>query len=744
MVPWWCRGALAALVLLGPEIAADRPEDIEGSSVESTFDFSQVSFAQPVADDDFEDAFYESSQSPEFVRAEEPDPSDGSCCSVQDETALRACANKTSPIGACNDPPTSLGRLVMVVSHAPRSIHYAAATAAMNAMWSADRGYPFVLDEREPAQWISSRVEVIPHWLRRCRAEGIEWMLWLDSDAFLLAQEDNFNQVRKAIRKYSDSNTQIMLTREVDSFLDPRAPWDDGNVGVMLLRCSEWTLSLIERVRRECLAEQKQDEDTLERLLYTEEYEAQGMLKRMPPQALNSMGHNQIFGPNASLQAVIHLNDMPFEIRNHTIYAAFRAHCDLPPGSQVNFTVLKAAFDSSTFSLASQDFREAGTSRWAFYMARRLKEQKRFQETEDLLRWAVDGLRTEIGEQKVDTLFGKSVLAKFLGSINRTEESLELFQNAVAMGIKVLGAHNPVMIEWHEILATLLQSQGRLSEAAGSLRQVVRGLRRWKEEVKVRLIAEKLRLVLLLNGTSFVPGVDELINETASNLPDAIDSIARQRLVKANEKSSKFILENNLNQAENALKRGLEKASLVLPITDADLLATRLNLGALKQRTGRWEEALIEFEEVYQVQASTLGPEHRDSIATSKAIVQIELGTGQNQLHVRYTNAMHKLSAATNRFLERTKWTHGRDDKSVSNLLAAIQKAEPKLGKHSQGVLKAKFSVAAALAHQGRSKEAFPVWRTVLQDQLRYLGPFHQDTLESLRETLLWIYQEGT
>jgi hypothetical protein len=32
------------------------------SEVESTFDFSQVSFAQPVADDDFEDAFYASRQ----------------------------------------------------------------------------------------------------------------------------------------------------------------------------------------------------------------------------------------------------------------------------------------------------------------------------------------------------------------------------------------------------------------------------------------------------------------------------------------------------------------------------------------------------------------------------------------------------------------------------------------------------------------------------------------------------------
>ena len=34
-------------------------------------------------------------------------------------------------------------------------------------------------------------------------------------------------------------------------------------------------------------------------------------------------------------------------------------------------------------------------------MAKRLSEQHRFQETEDLLRWAVDGLRTEVGENKI-------------------------------------------------------------------------------------------------------------------------------------------------------------------------------------------------------------------------------------------------------------------------------------------------------------------------------------------------------
>ena len=35
----------------------------------------------------------------------------------------------------------------MVVSHAPSSIHYAAATAAMNAMWSAERGATGVMTE---------------------------------------------------------------------------------------------------------------------------------------------------------------------------------------------------------------------------------------------------------------------------------------------------------------------------------------------------------------------------------------------------------------------------------------------------------------------------------------------------------------------------------------------------------------------------------------------------------------------
>lgn len=40
-----------------------------------------------------------------------------------------------------------------------------------------------------------------------------------------------------------------------------------------LVQGSEWTISLMERVKKECLAEQKQDEDTLEKLLHSEGYE---------------------------------------------------------------------------------------------------------------------------------------------------------------------------------------------------------------------------------------------------------------------------------------------------------------------------------------------------------------------------------------------------------------------------------------------------------------------------------------
>ena len=112
------------------------------------------------------------------------------------------------------------------------------------------------------------------------------------------------------------------------------------------------------------------------------------MLKKLPPQTLNSIGHNQIYGPNASMQPVpcpdvvhfgttrealaeflfftpledrwkrieqfrfvkpsvevVHLNQNPFPIRNHTISAAFRAHCERSPGREVNLTATLTADD---------------------------------------------------------------------------------------------------------------------------------------------------------------------------------------------------------------------------------------------------------------------------------------------------------------------------------------------------------------------------------------------------------------
>eukprot|EP00438_Fugacium_kawagutii_P022581 Skav216776 [mRNA] locus=scaffold579:20106:28607:+ [translate_table: standard] len=195
----------------------DAEEEVDSGS----FDFSQVSFAQPVADDEFEDAFYESTVP---TRAAEEEPS---------AERVDDGANRTSPIPERSSQQPQLDgtggreavhdacRRVMVVSHAPRSILYAAATAAMNAMFCAERGL---------AAW-------------------------------------------EVLERYSDDDTQIMLTREVSNFV---ATWHHvvgSNVS------TEWTISLIDRVRRECLADQKQDEDTLKRLLYDEVYEDTGSVQ---------------------------------------------------------------------------------------------------------------------------------------------------------------------------------------------------------------------------------------------------------------------------------------------------------------------------------------------------------------------------------------------------------------------------------------------------------------------------------
>ena len=55
----------------------------------------------------------------------------------------------------------------------------------------------------------------------------------------------------------------------------------------------------------------------------------------------------------------------------------------------------------------------------------------------------------------------------------------------------------------------------------------------------------------------------------------------------------------------------------------------------------------------------------------------------------------------------------------MEKFTTAIQKAERRLGKQSQAVLKAKFNLAVILALQERSRESFPLWRSVVQDQLR-------------------------
>jgi len=369
-------------------------------------------------------------------------------------------------------------------------------------------------------------------------------------------------------------------------------------------------------------------------------------------------------------------------------------------------------------------------------------EQKRLQETEDLLRWSVDGLHAELGEHKIDTLFGKVMLAKFFARHDRPSEALPLFRDVVAAGFKTLGAHNPVMLDWQERLAGLLRRQGHRHEAAGTLRQVIRGLRRWRDEARIKLAAQQLR-ELLLQTSSDVPSVEQLIEEIATNFPEAADTVARQKIIKANERSSKLSNEGNLNQAEYVLKRSLEKATLVLPVADPDLLVSRLNLGALRQRMANSDQALLDLEEVFQAQVSMMGPDHPDTQATIAAINGLEGWQGQYNLHARYQGALAKLTSANSRFMKRATSLQENSERTVQSFYAAIRRGERKLGKQNHGVLKAKFNLAVSLAEQDRFSEAFPLWRGVLQDQLRHVGPFNSDTLVTQRHVLSWIYHDS-
>eukprot|EP00439_Symbiodinium_sp_Y106_P023343 s4218_g2.t2 len=698
--PWWIRCWLAAFA--ASLVAAQRSKTQEGpadcdavarqNAVEN-FDFSRASFAQPVAEgDDFEDAFYPDVGSykdlPENSEAAgngdvAPGPNE-SCCRLESDAALRLCANKTSPLVNAGDPP-----LALVVSHAPKKLRNGALTGAINAMWCAEQGYPFVLDQRnvEPA---STKSQVIPHWLETCQREGIKWMLWLDSDTILVGQHASLDFVADVAGKFNGSDAQIILT-SVQNSSDRQQPSSAAaaSLGIIFLRCSDWTRSLMERVGNESLDQGILDDEALREVFLSGDLEEKRQFIQLPPQATNPAS---LLSPMAEPQPVLQLAELPASIQNHTFSAALRARCDQPMlGMAWNSSLVQYAYENSLFLAASKDFREAGTSRYAFLLAKRLKEQGRTQEAEDLLRWAVDGLHAELGEHKIDTLFGKVVLAKFLADQDRVAEARPLLQDAVTAGLKSLGAHNPVMLDWQERLVALLRQEGLHQEAAGVLRQVIRGRRRWREEAKVKAAALQLHKILLL-GSANAPSPEQLIEEIMSSFPDAADSIARQRLIKANEKSSKLSGEGNLNQAEWVLKRALEKSTLVLPVADPDLLVSRLNLGALRQRMSK-PEALLDLEEVFQAQVSMMGPDHPDTQATIQAINGLEGWEGQYNLHARYQGALSKLASANNRFAKRTKATQRNSDRTApwhvleSPAFECFRERDPSDFRNPRGVL---------------------------------------------------------
>ncbi|CAE7235597.1 unnamed protein product [Symbiodinium natans] len=702
------------------------------------FDFSRVSFAQPVAEGDhFEDAFYPDSGYDDLAEGSDAagadgdlDPaSNGSCCGLEGDAALRLCANKTSPLTPAGNPP-----LALAVSHAPRWLRNGALTAAVNAMWCAERGYPFILDQRN-VHPSSATSQVIPHWLEKCQQESIKWMLWLDSDTILVGQNASLDFVADVLAKVDDRIQILLVTHNASDIQHGIA--SAASFGMIFIQCSDWARALVDKVRDDGFDQGTPDEEVFREAFLSDALEARRHIIQLPPQATNAMSLFSMAEP----QPVVHLAELPSSIRNHTFSAALRAHCDRMTGLGLNLSSLQHAYENSLFLAANKDFREAGTSRWAFLLAKRLRLRGRMQEAEDLLRWAADGLQAELGEHKLDTLFGKVVLAKFLADQDRVSEARPLFQDAVTAGLKSLGAHNPVMLDWQERLALLLRREGLQQEAAGMLRQVIRGRRRWREEARVKAAALQLHEILLPSSGPTAPSPEQLIEEIMSNFPDAADNVARQRLVKANEKSSKLSGEGNLNQAEWVLKRALEKSTLVLPVADPDLLVSRLNLGALRQRMAK-PEALLDLEEVFQAQVSMMGPDHPDTQATIQAINGLEGWQGQYNLHARYQGALSKLASANNRFAKQTKATQSKSDRTVQSFEAAIRRGERKLGKQNHGVLKAKFNLAVGWAVQDRHAEAFALWRGVLQDQLQHIGPFSSDTLATQRHILSWIYQD--
>lgn len=370
-----------------------------------------------------------------------------------------------------------------------------------------------------------------------------------------------------------------------------------------------------------------------------------------------------------------------------------------------------------------------------------LRDEARFEESEELLRLALSTLSRELGAAHHEVGAAWGGLGSALHHQGRFPEAERAHARAVAIQEKALGADHPELAATLNNLANTVGRQGRDAEAEPYLLRSIAVLER-------AYGSNHLAVATALGSLASLYGRQGRLDESLATLerslavresifgPDHPETVLELKNIGMNH-----MLKADYEAARRAFERNLEIERKEFGPDHPRVFWTEARLGGLNLRLARFDAAEAAYRRALSGAERTRGADHFETAAYVRGLAEVAMRRGRldqaDALLGRVLAASAKSpgnpeEAGNLRALASLRHRQGRlaEAREAIDAALAIQRSDLRPGHPALG--ETLVVLADILLSEGKIKEAEPLYRDAVATAEKALGENHPDVARAL------------
>jgi len=354
-----------------------------------------------------------------------------------------------------------------------------------------------------------------------------------------------------------------------------------------------------------------------------------------------------------------------------------------------------------------------------------LNSNSKYSEAEKWSRETVDGRKEKLGPEHADTLASESQLALIFNNESHYAEAEKLHREVLDISRRKFGEQDPLTMKVMKSLAIDLAYEGKFDESEKVFRDVLASDLRALGPEHPKVLGDMNNLAATLQHEQkwdeaeklYLDGLQAKRRVLGPEHPDTLMSMGNLALVYSHQK--------RYADAEKLFRETLEIKQKRLGPEHRSTLVTMGNLGEALIDSGKYDEAGQLFQKTLELERRILGPDHSDTLQTVQAmgtLLKKEKRYPEAEATLRQAlsgrqrglGADHPDTASSAYLLASVLALEGNRDEAISNLKFAVEhdlSAEERAGLAKDDDLKAlrgdtRFEAILATSGQKTAQEA--------------------------------------